>query len=155
MAQSETRRARCRSVGSVGGLIRQKPIGIADRDRRWLASPDRSSTTTEWQDCGTDAPADTLSVPLLHLTGTGGYVHRAPRGRRGNRQHYPNHRGVLGVGVQIRSVPSLGMRSYRPLALFCRRMMPARARNESFTVSALGNTFATSASSTTTFVPCA
>ncbi len=40
-------------------------------------------------------------------------------------------------------------------AFLCRRMMPASARNESFTALALGNTFATSASSTTTFVPCA
>ena len=38
---------------------------------------------------------------------------------------------------------------------FWRRMMPASARKESFTASALRNTFATSASITTTFVPCA
>ena len=35
------------------------------------------------------------------------------------------------------------------------RMIPAKARNELFTALALGKTFATSASKTTTFVPCA
>lgn len=76
-----------------------------------------------------------------------------PREISPTRRHtWPVRASVNGVDCGGMGSPSLP--AYLAASgFFCCRMMLAKARSERLTASALGNTLATSGSSTTTFVP--